>query len=84
MDLILQHLLQWVILSTDGCGLQRFYQVGHLPFGRVVGDGVIPRVRDALLVDAEHAGGQSVELAWTCLDVILRVVLRDILQLLLV
>lgn len=55
--------------------MQHLYQVGHLALQRIVGDGVVPGVRHALPVDAEHAGGQSVQLARACLDVILCVVL---------
>lgn len=78
LDAILQHLLQRAVMSTDGCGLQCFYQIWHLPFGHVVGDGVVPGVGHALLVQAEHAGGQSVQTAWTRLDVILGVVLKKV------
>lgn len=75
MDAVLQHLLQGVVVSADGCGVQHLDEVGHLAFGQVVGDGVVPGVRHTLPVDAEHAGGQSVQLAWARLDVILCVVL---------
>lgn len=75
LDAILQYLLQGVIQSTDGCGVQHLYQVGHLSLGRVIGDGVVPGVGHTLPVDAEHACGLSVQLARACLDVILCVVL---------
>lgn len=77
MDAVLQHLLQGVVVSTDGCGVQHFYEVGHLALGRVVEDSVVPGVGHTLPVDAEHAGGQSVQLAWACLDVIFCVVLSS-------
>lgn len=75
LDAVLQHLLQRVVESADGGGVQHLHQEGHLAPGWVVGDGVVPRVGHALLVDAEHAGGLSVQLARSSLDVILRVVL---------
>lgn len=78
MDAVLQHLLHGVVLSTDGRGLQRLHQVGHLALGRVVGDGVVPGVGHTLSVDAEHAGGQSVQLARACLYVVLCVVLSRV------
>lgn len=76
LDAVLQHLLQGMVVSADGCGLQRLYQVGHLALGQVVGDGVVPGVGHALPVNAEHASGQSVQLPWACLDIVLRVVLQ--------
>lgn len=77
LDAILQHLLQGVIVSADCCGVQHFYQVGHFALGQIVGDGVVPRVRHTFAVDTEHASGQSIQLAWAGLDVILCVVLRQ-------
>lgn len=77
LDAILQYLLQGVIESTDCCGVQHLYQVRHLALGRVVGDGVVPRVRHTLPVDTEHASGQSIQLAWASLNVILCVVLSQ-------
>lgn len=64
-----------MVESTDGRGVKHLHEVGHLALGQVVGDGVVPGVGHALPVDAEHAGGQSVQLAWACLYVILSVVL---------
>lgn len=64
-----------MVESADGSGVQHLHQEGHLASEGVVGDGVVPRVRHTLLVDAEHPGGLSVQLAWSGLDVILRVVL---------
>lgn len=64
-----------MVESADGSGVQHLYKIGHLALGQVVGDGVVPGVGHTLPVDAEHAGGQSVQLAWACLDVILCVVL---------
>lgn len=61
--------------GADGGGVQHLHQEGHLAPGWVIGDGVVPRVRHALLVDAEHAGGLSVQLARSSLDVVLGVVL---------
>lgn len=75
LDAIHQHLLQGVVVSADGCGVQHLYKIGHLALGQVVGDGVVPGVWHTLPVNAEHAGGQSVQLARACLDVILCVVL---------
>lgn len=75
LDAVLQDLLQRVVESADGSGVQHFHQEGHLAPGWVVGNSVVPRVRHTLLVDAEHAGGLSVQLAWSSLDVILCVVL---------
>ncbi len=62
-------------MSADGCGMQHLYEVGHLALGQVIGDGVVPGVGNTLPVNAEHAGGQSIQLAWTGLDVIFCVVL---------
>lgn len=70
-----------MVEGTDGRGVKHLYEVGHLALGQVIGDGVVPGVGHALLVDAEHAGGQSVQLARTCLDVILSVVLSTIKRL---
>lgn len=75
VDAILQHLLQGVVVSADRCGVQHLHKVGHLALGQVVGDGVVPGVGHTLPVDAEHAGGQSIQLARASLDVILCVVL---------
>lgn len=65
-----------MVVSTDGCGVQHLYQVGHLALRWVVGDCVVPGVGHTLPVDAEHASGQSVQLARACLDVVLCVVLK--------
>lgn len=75
LDAILQHLLQGVVDSTDGRRTQHLNKVGHLPLGQVVGEGVVPGVRYALPIDAEHAGGKGVQLTGPRLDVVLRVVL---------
>lgn len=75
LDAILQHLLQGVVESADGCSVQHLYKVGHLALGQIVGDGVVPGVGHALPVDAEHAGRQCVQLARARLDVVLCVVL---------
>lgn len=65
-----------MVESADGSGVQHLHQEGHLAPGWVVGNGVVPGVRHALPVDAEHAGGQSVQLARSSLDVVFRIVLR--------
>lgn len=75
LDAILQHLLQGVVDSTDGRCTQRLHKIGHLPLGQIVGNGVVPGVRHALPVDAEHAGGKGVQVTRPRLDVVLRVVL---------
>lgn len=75
LNSVLQHLLQRVVESTDGCGVEHFYQVGHLSFGWIIEDGMVPGIGHAFIVDAEYSGGQSVELAWSRLDVVFGVVL---------
>lgn len=76
LDAILQHLLQGVVGSTDGRRMKHLHKIGHLPLGHVVGNGVVPGVRQALPVDAEHAGGKGVQLTGSRLDVVLRIVLE--------
>ncbi|PWA21192.1 hypothetical protein CCH79_00009429 [Gambusia affinis] len=44
-----------VVESTDGRGMEHFYQEGHLSFSVIIGDGVVPGVRHTFLVDGEHA-----------------------------
>lgn len=41
---------------------------------------MVPGVRYALPVDAEHAGGKGVQLPRPCLDVVLRVVLGSTIR----